>query len=240
MHESRRTTCRPLIRCVSLLSRQTCTTAEHHACLGYKYLISPWSVTCCPGKSIETRFNGDVRFSDGGLLALRPVGPRLGIVQCLTICIDDPRMLGPVVRGLDEIPGFRILMIAVGYEDGNDVGWLRRDPVASNGEPARVSGSVLAGDDLALNEAARTPRATAHGHGDGRALLLKFPQSAEQHCARHRRYLRCRQRRTTTLLVHFGYALGAWHPNRPLHARTAPSNATAREFTLSTRKPTIR
>ena len=54
---------------------------------------------------------------------------RLGIASRLAACIDDPRAPGRVVHGLDEIIRFRILMIAAGYEDGNDADRLRRDPM---------------------------------------------------------------------------------------------------------------
>lgn len=33
------------------------------------------------------------------------------------------------VHGLDEVTRFRMLMIATGYEDGNDADRLRRDPI---------------------------------------------------------------------------------------------------------------
>lgn len=81
------------------------------------------------GKSIEARFDGDLLSSDGGLLGLRAVEQRLGIARRLADCIDDPRMPGRVIHGLDEIIRFRMLMIAAGYEDGNDADRLRSDPM---------------------------------------------------------------------------------------------------------------
>jgi len=81
------------------------------------------------GKSIEARFDGDLLSSDGGLLGLRAIEQRLGIASRLAACIDDPRAPGRVVHGLDEIIRFRMLMIAAGYEDGNDADRLRRDPI---------------------------------------------------------------------------------------------------------------
>ena len=67
--------------------------------------------------------------SDGGLLALREVEQRLAIASRLAACIRDPRDPGRVVHGLDEIIRTRMLMIAAGYEDGNDADRLRRDPM---------------------------------------------------------------------------------------------------------------
>ena len=67
--------------------------------------------------------------SDGGLLALREVEQRLGIARRLASCICDPRAPERIIHGLDEIIGFRMLMIAAGYEDGNAADTLRGDPM---------------------------------------------------------------------------------------------------------------
>ena len=81
------------------------------------------------GKPVLARFDGEMLSSDGGLLALREVEKRLGIAAQLAACIDDPRTPEGVQHGLDEIIRFRMLMIAAGYEDGNDADWLRNDPM---------------------------------------------------------------------------------------------------------------
>jgi hypothetical protein len=80
-------------------------------------------------KTIEARFDGSCMSSDGGLLALREVEQRLAIASRLASCIRDPRDPSRVVHGLDEIIRTRMLMIAAGYEDGNDADALRRDPM---------------------------------------------------------------------------------------------------------------
>src|ERR1022692_4151031 len=81
------------------------------------------------GKPIVARFDAALMSSDGGLLALREVEQRLGIAQRLAACIGDPRAPERIVHGLDEIIRFRMLMIAAGYEDGNDADALRGDPM---------------------------------------------------------------------------------------------------------------
>ncbi len=81
------------------------------------------------GKPIVARFDGACMSSDGGLLALREVEQRLGIAQRLAGCIHDPRDPARVIHGLDEIIRARMLMIAAGYEDGNDADSLRGDPM---------------------------------------------------------------------------------------------------------------
>jgi hypothetical protein len=81
------------------------------------------------GKPLVARFDGGQLSSDGGLLALREVEQRLGIADRLAACIDDPRAPERVQHGLAAILRFRMLMIAAGYEDGNDADSLRHDPV---------------------------------------------------------------------------------------------------------------
>jgi hypothetical protein len=81
------------------------------------------------GKPLIARFDGGQLSSDGGLLALREVEHRLGIADRLAACIDDPRAPERVRHGTATILRFRLLMIAAGYEDGNDADALRHDPV---------------------------------------------------------------------------------------------------------------
>src|SRR5260370_7632405 len=81
------------------------------------------------GKPIIARFDTAHLCSDGGLLALREIENRLGIAHRLGACIDDPRAPEKVTHSLEEIIRFRMLMIAAGYEDGNDADALRNDPM---------------------------------------------------------------------------------------------------------------
>ena len=81
------------------------------------------------GRSIVARFDGGTMSSDGGLLALREIEQRLAIAQRLAACIPDPRSPDRVRHGLDEIIRTRMLMIAAGYEDGNDADTMRGDPM---------------------------------------------------------------------------------------------------------------
>ncbi len=81
------------------------------------------------GKPVIARFDGGHLSSDGGLLVLREVEQRLDVAGRLAACIMDPRDPERIVHGLDEIIRFRLLMIAAGYEDGNDADRLRTDPM---------------------------------------------------------------------------------------------------------------
>jgi hypothetical protein len=80
------------------------------------------------GKPLVARFDGGRLSSDGGVLALREVERRLGIADRLAGCLDDPRTPEGVRHSLADIIRFRVLMIAAGYEDGNDAAALRHDP----------------------------------------------------------------------------------------------------------------
>jgi hypothetical protein len=80
------------------------------------------------GKPLVARFDGGRLSSDGGVLALREVERRLGVAERLAACLDDPRTPEQVRHSLADIVRFRLLMIAAGYEDGNDAAMLRHDP----------------------------------------------------------------------------------------------------------------
>jgi Transposase DDE domain group 1 len=81
------------------------------------------------GKAVIARFDGGRLSSEGGLLALREIERRLGVADRLAGCLKDPRAPERVEHELAEIIRFRMLMIAAGYEDGNDADTLRRDPM---------------------------------------------------------------------------------------------------------------
>jgi len=77
------------------------------------------------GRPIIARFDGGSLSSDGGLMALREVEARLGVAHRLAACIDDPRAPDRIQHSLADMLRFRLLMIAAGYEDGNDADSLR-------------------------------------------------------------------------------------------------------------------
>ena len=81
------------------------------------------------GKEIVARFDGGRLSSDGGLLVLREIERRLSVADRLAACIEDPRDPDSTVHTLADIIRFRLLMIAAGYEDGNDADTLRTDPL---------------------------------------------------------------------------------------------------------------
>jgi hypothetical protein len=81
------------------------------------------------GKTIVAKFDGGLLSSDGGVVILREVEQRLRIAERMAACIEDPRAPDQITHTLADIMGFRMLMIAAGYEDGNDADTLRCDPM---------------------------------------------------------------------------------------------------------------
>jgi Transposase DDE domain group 1 len=80
-------------------------------------------------KPIIAAFDAEGFSASGGLLTLREIEQRLGLAPRLAAPIADPREPGQVVHPLEDIVRFRMLMIAAGYEDGNDADVLRHDPM---------------------------------------------------------------------------------------------------------------
>lgn len=77
-------------------------------------------LTSVGGKPIIARFDGGSLSSDGGLVALREGEARLGVARRIAACIEDPRAPERIRHSLADMLRFRLLMIAAGYEDGND------------------------------------------------------------------------------------------------------------------------
>jgi hypothetical protein len=96
------------------------------------------------GKSVVARFDGGQLSSDAGVLVLREIEQRLRVAERLAACIGDPRARNQIVHSLASLIRFRMLMIASGYEDGNDATALRSDPAFKLAEGMLPSGPDLA------------------------------------------------------------------------------------------------
>jgi hypothetical protein len=79
-------------------------------------------------KKLTAAFDGGRITSDGGVMLLGAVERRLGIAERLARLIADPRNPLFVTHGVDDILRARILAIACGYEDADDLDHLRTDP----------------------------------------------------------------------------------------------------------------
>jgi hypothetical protein len=88
----------------------------------------PFSFPPVGRKPLTAAFDGGRITSDGGVLLLGVVERQLGIAQKLAQLIADPRNQAFVTHGIDDILRARILAIACGYEDADDLDHLRTDP----------------------------------------------------------------------------------------------------------------
>ena len=96
--------------------------------MGTSTLLLPGLSPVC-GKTVIAKFDGGLLSSDGGILMLREAEQRLRVADRLAGCIEDPRAPDQITHTLADIIRFRLLMIAAGYEDGNDANSLRVDPM---------------------------------------------------------------------------------------------------------------
>ena len=79
-------------------------------------------------KKIQADFNGGRLTSDGGVLLLREADKRLGLIDAIADCLQDPRHPSLIKHSQREMLAQRVYSIALGYEDLNDHTTLRHDP----------------------------------------------------------------------------------------------------------------
>src|ERR1700712_2102153 len=96
------------------------------------------------GRPVKACFDGGTLSSDAGVLVLREVEGRLGVAERLARCLDDRRDPALITHSASDMIRFRMLMIAAGYEDGNDAASLRQDPVFKMAQGIAPSGRHLA------------------------------------------------------------------------------------------------
>src|SRR3984957_3705356 len=72
------------------------------------------------GENVVVKFDGGRLSSDGAILTFRKIEGRLRVAERMAACIEDPRASKHVTHSMADIIRFRLLMIAAGYEDGND------------------------------------------------------------------------------------------------------------------------
>jgi hypothetical protein len=79
-------------------------------------------------KKVVAAFDGGRITSNGGVMLLGAVERQLGIADALAPLISDPRNPRYVTHSVSDILRARMLAIACGYEDGDDLDVLRTDP----------------------------------------------------------------------------------------------------------------
>src|SRR3984893_610593 len=88
----------------------------------------PFDLPAVARKKVSAAFDGGRIASDGGVMLLAHAERRLAIADQLARVIPDGRDADRVVHLLPDILRARILAIACGYEDADDLDQLRFDP----------------------------------------------------------------------------------------------------------------
>lgn len=133
------------------------------------------------GRKVAADFKGGNVSADGGVLLLREVDLRTGMVEELAACFADRRHPKFVKHTLPELLRQRVFGIAMGYEDVNDHDSLRRDPMMALGvgkadplgldRPGIDRGRALAGKST-LNRLELTNARTGTGPVGGAHKIL--------------------------------------------------------------------
>ena len=79
-------------------------------------------------KKLAAAFDGGRITSDGGVMLLAAAERRMGLAQRLAGLIADPRNPLFITHSVVDILRARMLAIACGYEDADDLDHLRTDP----------------------------------------------------------------------------------------------------------------
>jgi hypothetical protein len=90
--------------------------------------LLPFSFPAVERKKVAASFDGGRMTSDGGVMLLGAVERRIGIARTLAALIADPRNPLFVTHSVADILRARMLAIACGFEDADDLGHLRSDP----------------------------------------------------------------------------------------------------------------
>jgi len=80
-------------------------------------------------KKVIAKFDGGNITSDAGVLLLREVEKRTGLIAGLAGCFSDYRDARWVEHSVEELLGQRLFGMCLGYEDLNDHDQLRCDPI---------------------------------------------------------------------------------------------------------------
>ena len=86
-------------------------------------------------RRIEAEFSGGDVSSDGGVLLLRQLERRLGLLQRVASVLTDPRDPQRITHSLSSMLKQRVFGLCLGYEDLNDHAELRRDVLLQSKRP---------------------------------------------------------------------------------------------------------
>ncbi|MCL8008791.1 transposase [Gelidibacter japonicus] len=89
--------------------------------------LSFFSLSDFVNKTVEVKFSAEQTSTDGGLLLLKEVDRKIGLIENLTSNLGDDRHLVYVKHNFKSHLSQRIMQIAAGYEDANDYNTLRNE-----------------------------------------------------------------------------------------------------------------
>lgn len=134
--------------------------------------------------------------SDAGVLLLRDMDRKIGLIDGLARCLSDPRQPGKVRHTLEVLVGQRMFQMAAGYEDCNDANFLRTDPafklaleralsdppLASQSTLSRLENRITRQDCYRLSEALLDSYVARHREAPPKRIILDFdPTDDETH-----------------------------------------------------------
>ena len=89
--------------------------------------LLPFSLPSICHKKVTAAFDGGLISSDGGVLLLAGADKRLGLIEAMAAIIPDTA-IDRITHTMSDILRARILAIACGYPDADDLDDLRKDP----------------------------------------------------------------------------------------------------------------
>ena len=115
------------------------------------------------GKPLTATFDAGRLSSDGGLIVLREIATRLALAETITGPLRDERDPSRTRHSYVELAMARMLMIAAGYEDCDDVDVLRTDPALkiAVGRPPETGADLMSQPTLSRLENVADWRALA-------------------------------------------------------------------------------
>ena len=141
--------------------------------------LLPFSLPSICLKKVTAAFDGGRISSDGGVLLLAAADRRLGLIDTLAALIPDHRDPAQITHTMADILRPRVLAIACGYPDADDLDDLRTDP-AFKLACGRLPES---GDDLASQ-----PTMSRWENAPDRRTLVRMARAmVELWCNSHRR-----------------------------------------------------
>ena len=153
------------------------------------------------GRQVVARFDGGRITSDAGVLLLREVAERSGLLRHFAQCFTDYRAPELIEHRVEELVAQRVLALACGYEDLNDHDVLRDDALLA----------VAAGKTDATGATRKRERDRGHALA-GKSTLnrLEGTPAAATAAARYKK------------IVYDGAAIEAWFVEAFLAAHATP------------------